>query len=347
MAVTDTDARESSYMIGDCTFRVLFGNITEHSADVLVSSDDSHLTMGGGVSAALHRAGGPAVEVDAGKLVPLALGDVAVTTAGRLPAKYIFHGVTIDLERMAGPNADCVRQIVVRCLELAEALQLRHIAFPALGTGSGGFPYELAAEAMTKAAASFLASGPRYVNEVSLVLHAWSPYGATPVDLCYEHAVSTAAQWTDSRRLGELIEELNGLLARTGSSDLRQRGEDVRRDVARAEQVLATQGSYTNSELSLNSVSHAAGDLAGRSASAVDWEDIKARETVLQLRLQSLRTQHNILIGNRNQLEERKAKYGPNAVPLDIVNALTDLLEEVSAKELEIREIKSGLAALR
>jgi len=344
--VTDDDARESSYLIGNCTFRVLFGSISEQPADALVSSDDSHLTMGGGVSAALRSAGGPAVEADAGKHVPVAFGDVAVTTAGRLPAKYIFHGVTIDLERMAHPNADCVRQIVVRCLELGEALRLRHIAFPALGTGTGGFPYQLAADAMTRTIADFLARGPSYVSEVSLVLYGLSRHRANPVDHFYEHAVSTAAQWTDSRRLLELVEELDRVLARVGSPELRQRAEGVRREATQAERTLAAPLDRRSPAPSLNSVSYAAGELAGRSTEAVDREDIEARMTVLQLRLQSLRTQHNIMIGNRNQLEERKAKYGPNAVPLEIVNALTDLLDDVVAKELEIREIKSELTAL-
>ena len=124
--MTAADERASTYLIGNGIFQVRFGSLAEVAADALGSSDDNYLSMGGGVSAALSLAGGPQVGADAYKHLPLALGDVAVTTAGNLPAKYIFHGVTIDYDRITGPDSDCVRQIVVRCLALAEALRLRH-----------------------------------------------------------------------------------------------------------------------------------------------------------------------------------------------------------------------------
>ena len=66
-----------------------FGDIPKSKAQVLVSSDDSYLTMGGGVSVAILRAGGNAIAIDAAKKVPASLGDVVVTTAGSLPAQYI------------------------------------------------------------------------------------------------------------------------------------------------------------------------------------------------------------------------------------------------------------------
>ncbi len=341
--------RASSYLIGNCTFRVLFGSLVEMTADALVSSDDSYLSMGGGVSAAIRHAGGELVAVDARKHIPLALGDVAVTTAGDLSTKYIFHGVTIDLDQMTGPDADCLRQIVVRCLTLAETLRLRHIAFPALGTGLGGFPFELAADAMTRAIADFLSRQPQYLAEVTLVLYARAGVRPSALDLFYERAVGLAAQWTDSRRLRELVEELEVLLVRTDAGALRERVHQLRRDVTQAEEslaetpvVAALQANDRSNQL--RPASAEADNLARRSATAVDWEDLKARQTVLQLRLQSLRTQHNILIGNRNQLEERKAKYGPNAFPLEVENGLQDVMAEIILKEEEIRAVKSELA---
>jgi len=343
--------RASSYLIGDCTCTVMFGNLVDVPADALVSSDDSYLSMGGGVSAALYFVGGEQVAIDARKHLPLALGDVAVTSAGRLPAKYIFHGVTIDIAQQSGPNTDCLRQIVLRCLSLAEALRLRHVAFPALGTGTGSLPFELAADAITTVLADFLSGRPRYVREVTVVLYAHGIYGPSEAELFYERAVAVAAQRTDSRRLRELVEELEVLLARIGSEPLRERALHLREGIAGAEAALAgvsavqTWGKVDEVDI-LEPATGEASDLARRSAAVVDWEDIKARETVLQLRLQSLRTQHNILIGNRNQLEERKAKYGPTAVPLEVENALLDIVAEITAKEDEIRSVKSELARL-
>jgi O-acetyl-ADP-ribose deacetylase (regulator of RNase III) len=343
--------RTSSYQIGNRTFQVTFGNLSEVSADALVSSDDSYLSMGGGVSAALSNAGGGQVGIDARKHIPLALGDVVVTTAGSLPAKYIFHGVTIDFDQMTRPDADCVSRIVARCLDLAETLRLHHVAFPALGTGLGGFPFELAAEAMTRAIADFLAREPRYLAKVTLVLYARAGVSPSELDLFYERAAGLATQWTDSRRLHQLVDELEALLARTDSGTLRERAQQLRRDVSQAEASLANTAGLAAPDAvdqasPLRPASDEAGALADQSAAVVDWEDIKARETILQLRLQSLRTQHNIIIGNRNQLEERKAKYGPHAVPLEVENALADILVEITSKEDEIRTIKSELIQL-
>jgi hypothetical protein len=141
------------------------------------------------------------------------------------------------------------------------------------------------------------------------------------------------------------------LLGRADSADLQARARQLLRDVTEAETSLADGPDTARSVASLptehlGQASNDARDLANRSIAVVDWEDVKARETVLQLRLQSLRTQHNILIGNRNQLEERRAKFGPHAVPLEVENALTDIVQEISGKEDEIRGIKSELSNL-
>jgi hypothetical protein len=54
----------------DSTLTFEFTDITTSEAQVLVSSDDSYLTMGGGVSAAIRRAGGNAIALDAAKKIP-------------------------------------------------------------------------------------------------------------------------------------------------------------------------------------------------------------------------------------------------------------------------------------
>jgi O-acetyl-ADP-ribose deacetylase (regulator of RNase III) len=343
--------RASTYLIGDRTFEVMFGDLPNHRADALVSSDDNYLTMGGGVSQALAVVGGRQIAADAQKHVPLKLGDVAVTTAGSLPAKYIFHGITIDLDTMTYPDAACLDAIVMRCLTLAEALGLRHVAFPALGTGTAGFPFEQAAQTMTKRVADFLSRDARHLDHVTLVLFAPSGRAAARTDLFYERAVGLAAQWTDSRRLGLLLDELEGLLGRTDSDELRARAHRLREEVRHTEESLATTAGTGAPEPQdatdpLSAASAAIEVVADDSAAEIDQEDLEARETVLKLRLQSLRTQHNVLIGNLNRLEERRAKYGPHAVPLEVENGIADVTDEITAKERDIRAIKSDLARL-
>ena len=79
------------YIYNQSTLTVKFGNIIDSHADVIVSSDDSCVTMGGGVSRAILRAGGDAIIKDAKKMTPVRLGDVIVTTAGGLlHQKYVY-----------------------------------------------------------------------------------------------------------------------------------------------------------------------------------------------------------------------------------------------------------------
>lgn len=40
---------ERVYTINNSTLRVIFGDITQSTTDVIVSSDDAYITMGGGV----------------------------------------------------------------------------------------------------------------------------------------------------------------------------------------------------------------------------------------------------------------------------------------------------------
>lgn len=86
------------YTFNNSTITIKFGNIIE--SQVIVSSDDCYITMGGGVSHAIFNAGGETIFRDAQKLVPVSIGDVAVTTAGSLGyQKYIFHCITLDKKR--------------------------------------------------------------------------------------------------------------------------------------------------------------------------------------------------------------------------------------------------------
>src|SRR5690242_18531681 len=92
-----TEDTPFSFQLGTTTISTMVGNITQIEADALVSSDDVYLSMGGGVSFALSEAAGDALRDDARKQpVPLPLGSVWVTSAGRLPARYVLHATTID-----------------------------------------------------------------------------------------------------------------------------------------------------------------------------------------------------------------------------------------------------------
>ena len=74
---------------------IIFGDITESKMDVIASSDDTQITMSGGVSSSIRQKGGIQILFDARKKLPANVGDVIVSSAGNLPQKYIFHCLTI------------------------------------------------------------------------------------------------------------------------------------------------------------------------------------------------------------------------------------------------------------
>jgi O-acetyl-ADP-ribose deacetylase (regulator of RNase III) len=162
------------YRIADSQLIIDFGSVLDVPAEAVVSSDDYLLSMGGGVSAAIRMAAGNALVLDAAKAVPRDAGDVVVTTAGALPARYVFHVVTIGPGYWEGPGgasgvADLVRRATRTCLELMQPLGVKSIAFPALGTGTAGYPIEASAAAMAEVINDVLRqSGWRF--DVSIML---------------------------------------------------------------------------------------------------------------------------------------------------------------------------------
>lgn len=138
----DEASKSREYRFGNCSLTLEFGDITSSQADVIVSSDDYRLTMGGGVSAAIRRSGGEAVMFDAAKKVPANIGDVIVTTAGNLHAAYIFHAITIGPQGHDKDPGSVLEMTTQRCFELLNTLGLNSIALPAIGAGLAGFSYE-------------------------------------------------------------------------------------------------------------------------------------------------------------------------------------------------------------
>jgi O-acetyl-ADP-ribose deacetylase (regulator of RNase III) len=167
---------ERTYAFGPSTLTLRFADILESKADVLVSSDDFMLSMGGGISRAISQAAGTGMVLDALKSVPRRLGDVVVTTAGALDARYIFHVVTIGSEPDDLDDAaieQVVRRATSRCLNIVDALDVDSITFPALGTGAAGFSVEVAATAMADVIADHLEASSRELD-VSLYLRAYA-----------------------------------------------------------------------------------------------------------------------------------------------------------------------------
>lgn len=158
--------------VGTATLRVLRADITSLAVDALVNAANEHLAHGGGVAAALARAGGPQVQQESDAWVAehglLGAGDTAVTTAGSMPARMIIH-VVGPRYRDGQNNAALLADAVRAALDAAEAQRARSVGLPAISAGIFGYPPAAATRVIAGACARWLSQVPRTVSDVVLV----------------------------------------------------------------------------------------------------------------------------------------------------------------------------------
>ena len=170
------------YRINNSTIKIIFGNIVDSQTDVIVSCDDCYISTGGGVSKAIsYNAGHNSIRRDVDKHTPADLGNVIVSSAGLLPHKYIFHAITIDfrndnqLDNSELISLEDVHQYIIehsidKCFQLLQTMNLTSIAFPSIGAGVAGIPFEKVADAMSESIARNLRKTKKSLL-VELYLH--------------------------------------------------------------------------------------------------------------------------------------------------------------------------------
>jgi O-acetyl-ADP-ribose deacetylase (regulator of RNase III) len=176
-------------MTGDplSRIRLLQGDITRVSADVIVNAANSALSGGGGVDGAIHRAGGPAILEDirrryAGRSCPT--GSAVVSVAGLLDAKWVVHAVGPVWWGGTGGEAAQLSSAYLTSLRLADDLGASTVALPSLSTGAYGYPLEEAAPVALEAVARGLRDA-EHLQRVTFVL-----FGDRALDV-YEQALAT------------------------------------------------------------------------------------------------------------------------------------------------------------
>jgi O-acetyl-ADP-ribose deacetylase (regulator of RNase III) len=151
------------------------GDICDLEVDAIVSPAATSLWMSTGIAGEIKRAGGDAVEFAALRQAPVALGDAIVTPAGNLAARVIIHAVSLERDRRT--NGQAIDQAARNAMARARELNLGSIAFPALGTGIGGFPLEEAARIAVSAVRDELPTSPS-VEHVIFALRGAAAYEA-------------------------------------------------------------------------------------------------------------------------------------------------------------------------
>jgi O-acetyl-ADP-ribose deacetylase (regulator of RNase III) len=151
------------------------GDICDLEVDAIVNPANLSLWMSTGVSGAIKRAGGDAIEFAAVRQAPVPLGESIVTPSGTLAANAVIHAVSLDRDRRtSGPMIEAaVRSAMARAREIGAT----SIAFPALGTGVGGFPLDESARITVQTVRDELTRSPG-IEHVTFALRGAAAYAA-------------------------------------------------------------------------------------------------------------------------------------------------------------------------
>jgi O-acetyl-ADP-ribose deacetylase len=144
--------------MGSLTFVV--GDLTQQQVDAIVNAANDRLLPGGGVSGAIHRAGGPEIEAECKQLGGCATGDAKATTAGRLPARYVVHAVGPVWQGGGQGEPELLASAYRRSIEVAAERGCHSIAFPAISCGIYGYPVASAAAIAAASVRDALAANP-------------------------------------------------------------------------------------------------------------------------------------------------------------------------------------------
>ncbi len=149
--------------------RIIFqqGDLTEMDVDAIVNAANNDLKLGGGLAGVIRRKAGDAIQRECNEIGAIPVGGAALTSAGKLKARHIIHAASMQLGGLTTGHA--LRASTAHSLRIAAEKGLRTIAFPAIGTGIGGFPLSECAAIMLKEAAEHLKT-PTSLEKVYFVL---------------------------------------------------------------------------------------------------------------------------------------------------------------------------------
>jgi O-acetyl-ADP-ribose deacetylase (regulator of RNase III) len=122
------------------------GDITDMEVEAIVNAANTELVLGSGVAGAIRKKGGDSIQKECDDIGRILLGEAAITGAGKLKSKYIIHAAGMHLGGRV--TEDSLKDSTMNCLRKADEKGIKTVAFPAIGTGVGGFPVAECARVM-------------------------------------------------------------------------------------------------------------------------------------------------------------------------------------------------------
>lgn len=138
-------------------FQIIRNDITKVKADAIVNTANPLPKYAGGTDKAIYEAAGKEdLLAERKKIGNINPGEVAVTPAFNLKAKYILHTVGPTWDGGKKGEFEILRNCYKKCLEKAYELKCETIAFPLIATGVYEFPKDEALKIAMNEISDFL-----------------------------------------------------------------------------------------------------------------------------------------------------------------------------------------------
>jgi len=157
------------------TIDIRKGDLLKVKAAAIVNPANSTGAMADGVSLAIRRAGGQAIEDQAIEQAPIPVGMAVATPAGSLPFRHVVHAASMKRPRQRIPSEN-IRDATRAAIETADGLGCESLAIPDLGAHAGKVSYIEAAREMIRAIASAKTTTLRHVvlvDQEKRMVDAW------------------------------------------------------------------------------------------------------------------------------------------------------------------------------
>ncbi|HSG31930.1 MAG TPA: macro domain-containing protein [Thermodesulfobacteriota bacterium] len=144
------------------------GDITDFEGDAIVNAANTELILGSGVAGAIREKGGFLIQAECNKTGSILLGEAAITHAGDLNTKYVIHAAGMHLGGQV--ETEALKSCTLNSLKLADKFKIKTLAFPAIGTGVGGYPLDKCAEVMLGVVNEYLKSHKTQIEKIYFIL---------------------------------------------------------------------------------------------------------------------------------------------------------------------------------
>ncbi len=141
------------------------GDITEAPVDTIVNAANSYLQHGGGVAGVISRKGGPSIQEESNAIGFVPVGECAVTTGGRLKARFVIHAVGPRIGE--GDEEIKLGRTARNVLRTATLRGFESIALPAISAGIFGFPKDRCAHILINESLEFLRANNTSLKEIN------------------------------------------------------------------------------------------------------------------------------------------------------------------------------------